>query len=208
MKIVVIGAGYVGLVTGTCFAETGNSVVCGDCDRKKIDLLNRGHIPIYEPGLSELVSRNMIAGRLHFTTDQAAAVSKAQIVFLAVGTPPSEDGSVDLSALWSVVEGIAAHLSKSCIVVCKSTAPVGTSAKIAARLKELSGNDIDVASNPEFLKEGAAIEDFMKPDRVVIGTRRPEVAEALKDLYQPYLRTEKPLLIMSPESARSEERRV
>ncbi len=201
MKIVVIGTGYVGLVTGTCLAETGNNVVCVDCDRKKIDLLNRGHIPIYEPGLAELVARNMSAGRLHFTTDQTSAVSKAQIVFLAVGTPPSEDGLVDLSALWAVVDGIAGHLDKSCIVVCKSTAPVGTNAKIAARLKKLSGHDIEVASNPEFLKEGAAIEDFMKPDRVVVGARRPEVAEVLKDLYQPYLRTEKPLLIMTPESA-------
>jgi UDPglucose 6-dehydrogenase len=200
MKVVVIGTGYVGLVTGTCLAETGNNVVCIDCDRKKIDLLNRGHIPIYEPGLAEMVARNVSAERLHFTTDQAVAVSKAQIVFLAVGTPSSDDGSVDLTALWTVVEGIAAHLNKSCIVVCKSTAPVGTNAKIAARLKEISGHDIDVASNPEFLKEGTAIEDFMKPDRVVIGVRRAEVAEVLKDLYQPYLRTEKPLLVMSPES--------
>jgi UDPglucose 6-dehydrogenase len=200
MKIVVIGTGYVGLVTGTCLAETGNDVVCVDCDRKKIDLLNRGHIPIYEPGLAEMVARNVSAGRLLFTTDQTVAVSKAQIVFLAVGTPPSDDGSVDLTALWTVVEGIAAHLNKSCIVVCKSTAPVGTNAKITARLKEISGYDFDVASNPEFLKEGTAIDDFMKPDRVVIGVRRAEVAEVLRDLYQPYLRTEKPLLVMSPES--------
>ncbi|MGA2058858.1 MAG: UDP-glucose/GDP-mannose dehydrogenase family protein [Thermoguttaceae bacterium] len=201
MKIVVIGAGYVGLVTGTCLAETGNNVVCVDCDRKKIDLLNRGHIPIYEPGLAELVMRNVSAGRLHFTTDQAAAVAKSHMVFLAVGTPPSEDGSVDVTALWTVVEGIAPHLNKCAIVVCKSTAPVGTNAKIAARLKELTGRDVDVASNPEFLKEGAAIDDFMKPDRVVLGVRRAEVAEILRDLYQPYLRTEKPLLVMSPESA-------
>jgi UDPglucose 6-dehydrogenase len=201
MRIVVIGTGYVGLVTGTCLAETGNDVVCVDCDRKKIDLLNRGHIPIYEPGLAELVARNVSAARLHFTTDQAAAISTAQIVFLAVGTPPSEDGSVDVTSLWAVVEGIAPHLNKSCIVICKSTAPVGTNAKITARLKELTGRDVDVASNPEFLKEGTAIEDFMKPDRVVIGARRPEVAEILQDLYRPYLRTEKPLLIMSPESA-------
>ncbi len=201
MKIVVIGTGYVGLVTGTCMAETGNNVVCVDCDRKKIDLLNRGHIPIYEPGLAELVARNVSAGRLHFTTDQAAAAAKAQIVFLAVGTPASEDGTVNLAALWAVVEGIAAHLTKDCIVVCKSTAPMGTNAKIATRLKELTGRDVNVASNPEFLKEGTAIEDFMKPDRVVIGARRSYVAEILRDLYQPYLRTEKPLLVMSPESA-------
>jgi UDPglucose 6-dehydrogenase len=201
MKITVIGAGYVGLVTGTCLAETGNDVVCVDCDRKKIDILNRGHVPIYEPGLAELVARNVSAGRLHFTTEQAAAAAKSRLIFLAVGTPPSDDGSVDMSALWSVVEGMAPHLDSRCIVVCKSTVPVGTNAKIAARLKELTGRDIDVASNPEFLKEGAAIDDFMKPDRVVIGVRRDEVAETLRDLYQPYLRTEKPLLIMSPESA-------
>jgi UDPglucose 6-dehydrogenase len=200
MRIVVIGAGYVGLVTGTCLAETGNSVTCVDCDRKKIDVLNRGHTPIYEPGLAELVARNLSAGRLCFTTDQAAA-AKAQVVFLAVGTPPSDDGFIDLSALWSVVEGVAGHLNKSTIVVIKSTVPVGTNAKIAARLKELCGRDVDVASNPEFLKEGAAIEDFMKPDRLVVGVRRPEVAETLRDLFQPYLRTEKPLLVMSPESA-------
>jgi len=201
MKIVVIGAGYVGLVTGTCLAETGNNVVCVDCDRKKIDLLNRGHVPIYEPGLAELVARNVSAGRLSFTTDQTAAASKAQIVFLAVGTPASDDGCIDLSPLWTVVEGIAPHLNKSAIVVCKSTVPVGTNAKIAARLKELTGRDVDVASNPEFLKEGTAIEDFMKPDRVVVGVRRGEVAEAIRDLYQPYLRTEKPFVVMSPESA-------
>jgi UDPglucose 6-dehydrogenase len=201
MKIVVIGTGYVGLVTGTCLAETGNNVVCVDCDRKKIDLLNRGHIPIFEPGLAELVARNVSAGRLHFTTDQSAAIAKSHIVFLAVGTPSSDDGSVDLSALWAVVDSIAPHLNNCCIVVCKSTAPVGTNAKIAARLKELTGRDVDVASNPEFLKEGAAIDDFMKPDRVVIGARRAEVAETLVDLYQPYLRTEKPMLVMSPESA-------
>jgi UDPglucose 6-dehydrogenase len=201
MRIVVIGAGYVGLVTGTCLAETGNSVVCVDCDRKKIDLLNRGHIPIYEPGLAELVARNVSAGRLCFTTDQTAAASKAQIVFLAVGTPASDDGCVNLAPLWTVVEGIAGHLNKSCIVVCKSTVPVGTNAKIADRLKELCGRDVDVASNPEFLKEGTAIEDFMKPDRMVMGVRRVEVAEVLRDLYQPYLRTEKPFVVMSPESA-------
>ena len=201
MKIVVIGTGYVGLVSGTCLAETGNNVVCVDCDRKKIDLLNRGHVPIYEPGLAELIARNVSAGRLHFTTDQAAAAGKAQMIFLAVGTPASADGATDLSALWASVDGIAPHLGKDCIVVCKSTAPAGTNAKIAARLKELAGRDVDVASNPEFLKEGTAIDDFMKPDRVVIGARRAEVAEVLRDLYQPYLRTEKPLLVMSPESA-------
>jgi UDPglucose 6-dehydrogenase len=201
MRIVVVGTGYVGLVTGTCLAETGNDVTCVDCDRKKIDVLNRGHVPIYEPGLAELVARNVAAARLRFTTDMTSAAKKARLVFLAVGTPPADDGMADLSALWASVEQLAAHLADGCIVVCKSTVPVGTNAKVAARLKELTGRDIDVASNPEFLKEGMAIDDFMKPDRVVVGARRKEVFDVLQDLYQPYLRTEKPFLGMSPESA-------
>lgn len=201
MKIAVVGTGYVGLVTGTCLAETGNDVTCVDCDRKKIDVLNRGQIPIYEPGLAELVARNVADGRIHFTTDLAAATKAAKLVFLAVGTPPGENGMADLSALWAVVDQIAPHLRDGAIVICKSTVPVGTNAKVAARLSELTGRDIDVASNPEFLKEGMAIDDFMKPDRVVVGVRRQEVADVLADLYQPYLRTDKPFLAMSPESA-------
>jgi len=201
MKITVVGTGYVGLVTGTCLAETGNDVACVDCDRKKIDMLNRGHIPIYEPGLAELVARNVSGGRLRFTTDLPAAVKTARLVFLAVGTPSAPDGSVDLSAFWAVVDQIAPHLPAGCVVVCKSTVPVGTNARATARLKELTGREIDVASNPEFLKEGMAIDDFMKPDRVVVGARRAETISLLRDLYQPYLRTEKPFLAMSPESA-------
>ena len=201
MNIVVVGTGYVGLVSGTCLAETGNDVTCVDCDRKKIDVLNRGHIPIYEPGLAELVARNVADGRLRFTTDLAAAAKKARLLFLAVGTPTAADESVDLSALWSVVDQIGPHVVPECIVVCKSTVPVGTNAKLAARLEEITGRDVNVASNPEFLKEGMAIDDFMKPDRVVIGARRQEVIDVLADLYQPYLRTDKPLLSMSPESA-------
>jgi UDPglucose 6-dehydrogenase len=201
MKITVVGAGYVGLVTGTCLAETGNEVTCVDCDRKKIDVLNRGHVPIYEPGLAELIARNVGGGRLQFTTDLSTAVKKVRLVFLAIGTPSADDGSADLSALWSVVEQIAPHLGLQTIVVCKSTVPVGTNARVAARLKELTGREVDVASNPEFLKEGVAIDDFMKPDRVVVGARRQEVIDVLSDLYQPYLRTDKPFLAMSPESA-------
>jgi UDPglucose 6-dehydrogenase len=201
MKISVIGTGYVGLVTGTCLAETGSDVVCVDCDRGKIDLLNRGHIPIYEPGLAELVARNVAAGRLHFTTDLAAAMEKSRIVFLAVGTPSAADGSSDLTALWSSVDGLAPHLAEGCVVVCKSTVPVGTNAQVAERLRQLTGRDIDVASNPEFLKEGMAIDDFMKPDRVVVGTRSAAAADVLAELYGPYLRTDKPLLVMSLESA-------
>ena len=201
MNITVVGTGYVGLVTGTCLAETGNDVTCVDCDRKKIDVLNRGHVPIYEPGLAELVARNVADGRLRFTTDLAAAAKRARLVFLAVGTPTTAGEVVDLSALWAVAEQIAPHLGPNCIVICKSTVPVGTNAKLATRLKEITGRDVDVASNPEFLKEGMAIDDFMKPDRVVIGARRQEVIDVLTDLYQPYLRTDKPLLVMSPESA-------
>ena len=201
MRIAVVGTGYVGLVTGTCLAETGNDVTCVDCDRTKVDQLNDGKIPIYEPGLGELVNRNAAAGRLHFTTDLAAAASSARVIFLAVGTPPADDGSVDLSALWVVVDQIAPHLDPKAVVVLKSTVPVGTNAAVTARLKKLTDRDCDVASNPEFLKEGTAIDDFMKPDRVVVGTRRDEVFEVLWDLYQPYLRTDKPLLAMSPESA-------
>jgi len=201
VRITVVGTGYVGLVTGSCLAETGNNVQCVDCDRQKIDRLNEGEIPIYEPGLAELVRRNTATGRLHFTTDLADATATAKLILLAVGTPSADDGSVDLSALWKVVEQIAPYLRRDAIVVLKSTVPVGTNAAVAGRLKELTGRDCDVASNPEFLKEGAAIEDFMKPDRVVVGTRRQEVLEVLQDLYQPYLRTEKPLLAMSPESA-------
>lgn len=201
MKIAMVGTGYVGLVTGTCLAETGNDVVCVDRDRKKIQTLCRGELPIYEPGLGELVKANMAAGRLAFSLDIEAAVASARLVFLAVGTPPREDGSVDLAGLWDVVESIAAHLGRDAIVILKSTVPVGTNAAVASKLKESTGRECDVASNPEFLKEGTAIDDFMKPDRVVVGIRRQEVLEVLADLYQPYLRTDKPLLAMSPESA-------
>jgi UDPglucose 6-dehydrogenase len=201
MRIAVIGTGYVGLVTGTCFAESGNEVTCVDIDREKIERLKKSDVPIYEPGLSELVARNFEAKRLEFTTDLAAAVPEARLVFLAVGTPPSDDGSADLSALWKVVQAIAGHLRPGTIVITKSTVPVGTAAKVGARLKELTGRDCDVASNPEFLKEGAALDDFQKPDRVVVGVRRPEVADVLRNLYAPFLRTENPFLVMSPESA-------
>jgi UDPglucose 6-dehydrogenase len=201
MRITMVGTGYVGLVTGTCLAETGNDVVCVDCDQSKVAMLRRGQIPIYEPGLAELVSRNVAERRLCFTDSLAEATAKAELLFLAVGTPPADDGSVDLAALWAAVAQCAPHLPPNVIVVLKSTVPVGTNAAVTARLRELTGRDCDVASNPEFLKEGTAIEDFMKPDRVVIGARRPPVLEILQDLYQPYLRTDKPLLAMSPESA-------
>jgi len=201
MKIAVIGTGYVGLVTGTCFADSGNDVTCVDIDQKKIDLLQRGEVPIYEPGLTEMVEHNANAERLHFTTELAAAIKPAEVVYLAVGTPQSDDGAANLSALWAVVDGIAPHLRAEAIVVTKSTVPVGTNAKIYARLREATGRECDVASNPEFLKEGSAIEDFIKPDRVVVGVRRYEVSRVLYELYKPFLRTENPFLVMSPESA-------
>jgi UDPglucose 6-dehydrogenase len=201
MKIAVIGTGYVGLVTGTCFADSGNDVTCVDIDKAKIDRLNRGEIPIYEPGLAEMVIENQAVERLSFTTDLDAAVQAAQIVYLAIGTPQSDDGAADLTALWKVVDAIAPHLRTDAIVVTKSTVPVGTNLKIYARLKEATGRECDVASNPEFLKEGSAIEDFIKPDRVVVGVRRHEVGEVLHELYKPFLRTEKPFIVMSPESA-------
>jgi UDPglucose 6-dehydrogenase len=201
MKIGVVGTGYVGLVTGTCFADSGNTVTCLDINADKIARLNKGEVPIYEPGLEEMVERNAAAGRLKFTTDTAAAIKDAEVVFLAVGTPPAADGSADLSALWKVVDTIGPHLRPEAIVVTKSTVPVGTCAGIEKRLLERTGRACRVASNPEFLKEGAAIEDFQKPDRVVVGVRSPDVGETLRGLYLPFLRTENPFLVMSPESS-------
>ena len=197
----MIGTGYVGLVSGTCFAESGNQVTCVDIDQKKIDNLNEGIIPIYEPGLTELVVRNATAGRLKFTTDLELAVKEARVLYLAVGTPQGDDGSANLSALWSVVDSIAPFIKDDVIIVTKSTVPVGTNAGIYERLQKINGKKYDVASNPEFLKEGAAINDFMYPDRVVVGVRDQHVADVLNELYSPFLRTDKPFLAMSPESA-------
>ena len=201
MRIAVVGTGYVGLVTGTCFADSGNTVTCLDINEAKIARLNRGEIPIYEPGLEELVVRNAAAGRLRFTTETPVAIRQAEVVFLAVGTPPSASGSADLSALWKVVDSIALHLDPEAVIVTKSTVPVGTCAAIEARLLDRTGRSCRVASNPEFLKEGAAIEDFQKPDRVVVGVRSAAVADVLRNLYAPFLRTENPFLAMSPESS-------
>lgn len=208
MKVAVIGTGYVGLVTGTCLAECGNDVVCVDNNAAKIETLNAGRIPIYEPGLQELVLRNKEDGRLTFTTDMTAVVRAARLIFIAVGTPQSDAGDADLTAVFAVTDAIGGALKSvppgspgSRVVVTKSTVPVGTNAKVAERLAAKGCSHVDVASNPEFLKEGAAIDDFMKPDRVVVGVRKPEVAEALRELYQPFLRTERPFLVMTPESA-------
>src|SRR5262245_11974374 len=201
MNITMIGTGYVGLVTGTCLAESGNDVTCVDIDEPKIDGLRRGEIPIYEPGLSELVLFNVKSGRLRFTTRAAEAVPQARLVYIAVGTPQSDDGSANLEGLWKVVDSLAPLLAADVIIVIKSTVPVGTNRAVAARLKKLTGRDIDVASNPEFLKEGCAIDDFARPDRVVVGVTRPEVGEVLHALYRPFLRTEHPFLVMGLESA-------
>jgi UDPglucose 6-dehydrogenase len=208
MKVAVIGTGYVGLVTGTCLAESGNDVICVDNNPRKIELLNGGGIPIYEPGLAELVKRNRHDGRLSFTTDLPTAVRQARLTFIAVGTPQSHEGDADLTAVWAVAKAIALALKDlppgppgSRVVVTKSTVPVGTNRRVGEILAENGCPHVDIASNPEFLKEGAAIEDFMKPDRVVVGVRKPEVGEALRELYVPFLRTERPFIIMTPESA-------
>jgi UDPglucose 6-dehydrogenase len=201
MRIVMVGTGYVGLVTGTCLADSGNDVVCIDINQAKIDGLNRGEIPIYEPGLQELVLRNHRAGRLKFSTDLAAQTKSAQLVFIAVGTPQGDDGHADLSALWAVVDALAPHLPANVIVVTKSTVPVGTNRQVYERLKERTGRVVDVCSNPEFLKEGCAIDDFTKPDRVVVGVLRAEVGAVMHELYKPFLRTERPFLTMGLESA-------
>lgn len=201
MNIVMIGTGYVGLVTGTCLAENGNDVVCVDIDAAKIDRLRKGDIPIYEPGLSELVTQNVRAGRLRFTTAAGEVVPQARCVFIAVGTPQGDTGAADLTGLWKVVDTLAPILPAGVVVVIKSTVPVGTNRAVAKRLRELTGRDVDVASNPEFLKEGCAIDDFMKPDRVVVGVTRPEVTAVLNELYKPFLRTDHPFLAMGLESA-------
>lgn len=201
MRIAVVGTGYVGLVTGTCFADSGNDVTCVDIDEAKVRALQNGEIPIYEPGLSDLVRRNHSAGRLSFTTELADAAEFADVIYLAVGTPPAADGSADLSALWAVADALAPCMNPNAIVVTKSTVPVGTNANLYDRLNLSTGRTCRVASNPEFLKEGAAIDDFMKPDRVVVGVRTEEDGQVLHKLYEPFLRTDNPFLVMSPESA-------
>jgi UDPglucose 6-dehydrogenase len=201
VKIAVVGTGYVGLVTATCLAESGNDVAGIDKDARKIAVLEADQLPIYEPGLLELVRRNRREGRLSFTTDLARGTAEARLVFIAVGTPQGADGAADLSGVWAVGDTLADSLTGPKMLVIKSTVPVGTNRTLAERIAARARHPVDVASNPEFLKEGAALDDFMKPDRVVVGVRRPEVAEVLRELYAPYLRTERPFLVMTPESA-------
>jgi len=206
MKISVIGSGYVGLVAGACFAESGNNVTCVDIDESKIEGLRQGIIPIYEPGLKEMVLRNSSEGRLTFTTDIEAAVKTSLINFIAVGTPPGEDGSADLQYVIGVARNIGKHMQGYKIIVDKSTVPVGTADKVRAAVQEeldLRGvsYEFDVVSNPEFLKEGAAIDDFMKPDRVVIGTDNVRTAEIMKELYEPFMRKNNRMIVMDIRSA-------
>ncbi len=206
MRVAVIGSGYVGLVAGACFAESGNSVICVDIDEAKIEGLKQGIIPIYEPGLKEMVLRNCSEGRLTFTTDIEAAVKNSLINFIAVGTPPGEDGSADLKYVLGVARSIGRHMEGFKVIVDKSTVPVGTADKVrAAVLEELETRKVsmefDVVSNPEFLKEGAAIDDFMKPDRVVIGTDNVRTAEIMKELYEPFMRKNNRLIVMDIRSA-------
>jgi UDPglucose 6-dehydrogenase len=201
VKIAVIGTGYVGLVTATCFAESGNDVVGIDKDRRKIDVLNSGGLPIHEPGLLELMQRNRRDHRLSFTTDLTQGCRDAEAVFVAVGTPQTPAGDADLSSLEAVIDALAECAAGPKTVVIKSTVPVGTNRAMAERLAARGRRDLEMASNPEFLKEGAAIDDFMRPDRVVVGVRRPQTAELLRGLFAPFLRTENPFLVMSPESA-------
>jgi UDPglucose 6-dehydrogenase len=201
MKIAVIGSGYVGLVVGTCFADTGNRVTCVDVDADKIARLKRGDIPIFEPGLDELIARNVAEGRLFFDTNTSNAIKAAQVVFIAVGTPQDGDGNADLKYVLAVADTIGDNLTEYKVIVLKSTVPVGTNKKVRARITAKTKQTFDVVNNPEFLKEGAAIEDFTKPDRVVIGCDSDRARKIMEELYAPFLRTGKPLLIMDPSSA-------
>jgi len=206
LKITVIGTGYVGLVTGTCLAEVGNEVLCLDVDSKKIEILEAGGIPIYEPGLEDMVKRNVEAGRLSFTTDIEASVAYGQIQFIAVGTPPDEDGSADLQYVVAAARNIGRHMQDYKLVVDKSTVPVGTADKVKAALQEELDKrgvafDFNIASNPEFLKEGAAVDDFMKPDRIVIGTDSERATILLRQLYAPFQRNHDRLTVMDVRSA-------
>ena len=206
MKITVFGSGYVGLVTGACLADVGNQVMCMDVDQSKIDKLKQGIIPIYEPGLDDMVKDNMAAGRLHFTTDVKEAVDFGLFQFVAVGTPPDEDGSADLKYVLAVAKNIAEYMTDYKIIVDKSTVPVGTADKVKQAVLDVlakrgENQEFDVVSNPEFLKEGSALDDFMKPDRIIIGTDNPRTAELLKALYAPFNRSHERVITMDIRSA-------
>ncbi len=201
MNISVVGTGYVGLVVGACLAETGNTVCCADIDETKIQRLKQNDIPIYEPGLQALVVRNQKEGRLTFTTDLPEAIAFAEVVFIAVGTPPSEDGSADLQHVLKVAELIGRHMTRQMVVVTKSTVPVGSAGKIGAAVAKEAKHQYHLCSNPEFLKEGVAVEDFMRPDRVVLGLESAYARKIMLDLYAPFVRTGKPVMVMDIASA-------
>ncbi|PKK90078.1 MAG: UDP-glucose 6-dehydrogenase [Candidatus Wallbacteria bacterium HGW-Wallbacteria-1] len=201
MRICVIGSGYVGLVVGACLAETGNSVICVDKDQSKIDMLTAGKIPIYEPGLEPLIHRNCREGRLSFTTDLDSAVKASLVNFIAVGTPSDEDGSADLTHVLDVARAIGRAMDSYKIIVDKSTVPVGTADKVRQAVSSMTEHEFDVVSNPEFLKEGSAIEDYQKPERVVIGTDNVRVAEIMKEVYSSFVRTGNPIIVMDVRSA-------
>jgi len=201
VRVTVIGSGYVGLVAGACLAETGNDVICADVDARKVARLKQNDIPIYEPGLEQLVRSNQDEGRLRFTTDVGAAVEHGQVVFIAVGTPPGEDGSADLQHVLSVARTIGRHLNDTKVIVTKSTVPVGTAERVRAAIRAETRGTFHVCSNPEFLKEGDAIEDFMKPDRVVLGVDSDDARELMAELYAPFVRTGNPILFMDIPSA-------
>ncbi len=201
MKISLIGTGYVGLVTGTCLAESGNDVICMDINKKKIEQLNNGIVPIYEPGLEELIKRNVAHGRLSFTADMSRAVCDSSVIFIAVGTPPGEDGSADLKYVLDAAEDIARNMNGYKVIVNKSTVPVGTADKVRSAVASRTRHKFDVVSNPEFLKEGSAIEDFMKPDRIVIGANSARAMQIMHDVYAPFVRKGDRTLIMDVRSA-------
>ena len=201
MKIAVIGTGYVGLVTGTCFAETGNEVMCVDIDQRKVDMLNNGQITIYEPGLEKIFLRNLKEDRLKFTSDLQSGIQGAQILFLALPTPPGEDGSADLKYVLGVAKSLGKLIKDYVVVVDKSTVPVGTAEKVTAAIAENASVEFDVVSNPEFLREGVAVEDFMKPDRVVIGCGTERSKKLMTELYAPFVRSGNPLIFMDVRSA-------
>ena len=201
MKIAVIGTGYVGLVTGTCFAETGNTVTCVDIDKNKIDKLSSGQVTIYEPGLEKLFLRNQKEGRLYFTTSLEEAVENARVIFLALPTPPGEDGSADLKYILGVAESLGNIIKEYKVIIDKSTVPVGTAQKVKDAIAKNARVDFDVVSNPEFLREGVAVDDFMKPDRVVIGTTSERAIKLMNDLYIPFVRQGNPIIFMDENSA-------
>lgn len=201
MKIAVVGTGYVGLVTGTCFADTGNDVICVDIDADKVKRMQDGEVPIYEPYLDTVFDRNIRQGRLTFTTDLAAAIKDAKIIFLALPTPPGEDGSADLSYVLGVADDLGKIIKDYKVIVDKSTVPVGTADLVHAAVAKNATVDFDIVSNPEFLREGFAVEDFMKPDRVVIGTSSDRAAKVMEDLYKPFVRQGNPLIVMDEKSA-------